>query len=104
MIDAIEAYARRTAQPHPDGIGVLARASLEGLALRYRECLQKLESLVGNRIDTIHIVGGGSSGHHTCIGSGKNVLRIVIGQGKPVRRGIEKPLPITGFPEYYAWR
>jgi rhamnulokinase len=30
------------------------------LALKYREVLNSLEELTGNRIDVIHIVGGGS--------------------------------------------
>jgi rhamnulokinase len=60
MIDAIAAVADRTGQQVPADMGGLYRAALEGLALRYRSCLEMLESLVEHRIDTIHIVGGGS--------------------------------------------
>lgn len=66
MIDEIVAYADRTGQTEPKDNGVLFRAALEGLALRYRVCLEMLESLVGNRIDTIHIVGGGSLNEFLC--------------------------------------
>ena len=38
----------------------MARAILEGLALRYRQVLESLESVLGYRLDVIHIVGGGS--------------------------------------------
>jgi rhamnulokinase len=38
----------------------MARAILEGLAKRYREVLDNLESLTGRRLNVIHIVGGGS--------------------------------------------
>jgi rhamnulokinase len=71
MVDAIHAIAERTGQrlPDHDGAehdGILYRASLEGLALRYRACLQMLETLTENRIDTIHIVGGGSQNQLLC--------------------------------------
>ncbi|MEM6687775.1 MAG: rhamnulokinase family protein [Planctomycetota bacterium] len=46
--------------------GRMYRAALEGLALRYRECLQLLESLVGGSIETIHIVGGGCVNELLC--------------------------------------
>jgi rhamnulokinase len=60
MVTAIEEYAVRTKQSKPADNGVLYRAALEGLALRYRACLRSLEQIVGNSIDTIHVVGGGS--------------------------------------------
>ena len=60
MVDAIATYASRTGQGAAADRGVLYRAALEGLALRYRVCLGMLESLVEHRIDVIHIVGGGS--------------------------------------------
>ncbi|QDT09999.1 rhamnulokinase [Planctomycetes bacterium K23_9] len=66
MIDAIVDYAKRTGQAEPEGNGTLFRAALEGLALRYRSCLGMLESLVENRIETIHIVGGGSLNAFLC--------------------------------------
>ena len=37
----------------------MVRCALESLALRYRWVLERLEELVGRRLDTIHIVGGG---------------------------------------------
>ncbi|MEM6979916.1 MAG: rhamnulokinase family protein [Planctomycetota bacterium] len=66
MIDAIETFASRTGQASPQALGILYRASLEGLALRYRQTLDDLESLVGNVIHTIHIVGGGSQNRLLC--------------------------------------
>ena len=36
------------------------RTIFESLALRYREVLESLESLIGRPLNTIHIVGGGS--------------------------------------------
>ncbi|MEM8668265.1 MAG: rhamnulokinase family protein [Planctomycetota bacterium] len=66
MIDAVEALARNTGQTPPNDDGVFYRAALEGLALRYRACLQMLESLTENSIETIHIVGGGSLNELLC--------------------------------------
>ncbi|MGI9474894.1 MAG: rhamnulokinase [Rubripirellula sp.] len=66
MVTAIEELAMQTGQPAPAQPGVMFRAALEGLALRYRVCLQMLESLIEARIETIHIVGGGSLNELLC--------------------------------------
>lgn len=47
-------------EPVPSSPAEFARAILESLALRYRQVLDSLESLLGRRFDVIHIVGGGS--------------------------------------------
>lgn len=60
MIDAIAEYAAATGQAELSDHGTLYRASLEGLALRYRSCLASLERIVGDAIEVIHVVGGGS--------------------------------------------
>lgn len=60
MPGRIEAYCRQTGQTPPELPGEFTRAILEGLALRYREVLDMMESLLGRRLDVIHIVGGGS--------------------------------------------
>jgi rhamnulokinase len=57
---AIRAFCRETCQPAPQTKGELIRCALEGLALKYREVLGWLEELAGERIEVIHIVGGGS--------------------------------------------
>ena len=53
-------YCLSTGQPVPATHGAMARAILAGLARRYREVLENLESLTGRRLNVIHIVGGGS--------------------------------------------
>lgn len=58
--ERICAFCRRTGQQPPAGPGAMARAILESLALRYREVLENLESILGRRQRVIHIVGGGS--------------------------------------------
>lgn len=66
MVDAIAAYCRRTNQPAPESVGEVVRCALESLALRYRWTLGALEELVGHRLDTVRIVGGGSQNRLLC--------------------------------------
>ncbi len=66
MIDEICTLAGRTGQPVPTDNGVLFRAALEGLALRYRLTLESLERLTESSISIIHIVGGGSLNELLC--------------------------------------
>ncbi len=56
----IAEYCHTTGQAPPSGPGEMARAILESLALRYREVLETIESLLRRRFAVIHIVGGGS--------------------------------------------
>ncbi|HUJ23700.1 MAG TPA: rhamnulokinase family protein [Bryobacteraceae bacterium] len=60
MPDKISAHCQANGLRPPDSPATMARTILESLALRYREVLESLESLLGRRFDTIHIVGGGS--------------------------------------------
>jgi rhamnulokinase len=53
-------YCRATGQPVPDTPGAVCRVILYSLAVRYREVLAMLENLTGQKVDVIHIVGGGS--------------------------------------------
>jgi rhamnulokinase len=56
----IEEFCRKTGQPVPQTRGEFVRACLDGLALSYRQTLMGLEDVLGRRIGTIHILGGGS--------------------------------------------
>ncbi len=60
MPKAIQDFCRETKQPVPKTEGELVRCAYESLALKYREVLGWLEELTGNRIEVIHVVGGGS--------------------------------------------
>jgi rhamnulokinase len=60
MPAAIQSYCRQTNQPVPDTEGSLVRCALESLALKYQAVLSSLEEVLGNRIDVVHVVGGGS--------------------------------------------
>ena len=60
MPRSIAAYCRRTGQPEPDVPPAFARTILESLAFKYRAVVESLESLIGSRVDTIRVVGGGA--------------------------------------------
>jgi rhamnulokinase len=66
MTVAIREYCRSTGQEPPANEGATIRAALESIALRYRMVLGFLEELVGGRIETIHIVGGGAKDALLC--------------------------------------
>ncbi|HEX6970839.1 MAG TPA: rhamnulokinase family protein, partial [Limnochordia bacterium] len=60
MPSRIAAFCRRTGQRPPQGRGEIVRCVLESLAFKYRQVIERLETVSGRRIETIHIVGGGS--------------------------------------------
>jgi rhamnulokinase len=60
MPEKITAFCRETGQLAPETPGQFVRTILESLALTYAQTLRLLESLVGHKIDKLHIVGGGS--------------------------------------------
>jgi len=66
MPAAIAKSCRETGQPPPIEPGAFIRCCLESLAFKYRWVLEKLEQLVGKRIDVIHVVGGGCQNALLC--------------------------------------
>jgi rhamnulokinase len=78
MPEAIRDYCRQTNQPVPADEGATIRCALESLALRYRQVLTWLEELVGGRIETIHIVGGGTQNRQLCQATADACRRVVL--------------------------
>jgi rhamnulokinase len=66
MPEAIRDYCRRTNQAVPRDEGAIVRCALESLALRCRLVLGWLEELTASRIETTHVVGGGSQNRQLC--------------------------------------
>jgi rhamnulokinase len=66
MPAALADFCRRTGQPAPNEPGPVIRCALESLALRYRWVLERLEELIGHRLDAVHVVGGGSQNELLC--------------------------------------
>ena len=61
MPNRIQEYCRRTGQAVPQGRGEISRVVYEGLALKYRWAIERLEQdMLKKRVNALHIVGGGS--------------------------------------------
>jgi rhamnulokinase len=60
MPEKVAAFCRETGQPVPADIGACVRCIYESLALFYRVTLRQLERITGQKIERLHIVGGGS--------------------------------------------
>jgi rhamnulokinase len=60
------AYCTRTGQTPPGDEGAMIRCCLESLALKYRWTIDRLESILGTTIKTIHVVGGGTKNTLLC--------------------------------------
>lgn len=60
MPQAVRTLCQERGEPIPNDIGPLIRACLDSLALKYRATLEALETITGQPIHTLHIVGGGS--------------------------------------------
>jgi rhamnulokinase len=60
MPERIRSYCADTGQTVPQTKGEIVRLALEGLALKYRFVLDRLEELTGKRLDPVHIIGGGT--------------------------------------------
>jgi rhamnulokinase len=78
MPAAIRQFCRDTGQPVPADEGAVIRTAIESLALRYRQTLECLEQLVGNRIQVIHVVGGGAQNLQLCQATADACRRRVI--------------------------
>jgi rhamnulokinase len=66
MPAAIREFCQTTGQTVPASEGAVIRCALESLAMRYRVVHGWLEQLIDNRIETIHIVGGGTQNKLLC--------------------------------------
>ena len=60
MPSRIQKYCEETNQHVPRKKGQIIRVALEGIALKYRVVLERLEELTGKRLDPLHIIGGGT--------------------------------------------
>ncbi|HKM17525.1 MAG: rhamnulokinase [Firmicutes bacterium] len=66
MPEAIAAYCRETNQDIPENYGEMARCVYESLAASYQKTITRLEVMIGRRIETIHMVGGGIQAEILC--------------------------------------
>ncbi len=66
MPSRLAAFCTRSGQPPPRDEGAFVRCCLESLALKYRWTIERLESILGITIKTIHVVGGGTKNTLLC--------------------------------------
>ena len=60
MPEKIAERCLASGQPAPKSKNEIVRASLEGLALKYREVLENLRKKTGKSLAQLHVVGGGT--------------------------------------------
>jgi len=78
MPEAIRQFARNTAQPVPADEGAVLRCALESIAMKFRHVLGMCEELCEGRIETIHIVGGGTQNRQLCQAAADACARRVL--------------------------
>lgn len=66
MSKRIRAFCQATGQPEPSSKGEIIRCALESLALKYRRVIENVETVLGHRLDPIHMVGGGTQNQLQC--------------------------------------
>jgi rhamnulokinase len=66
MPEAIRRFAGNSGQTVPADEGAVLRCAQDSIAMKFRHVLGMCEDLVGGRIETIHIVGGGTKNRLLC--------------------------------------
>jgi rhamnulokinase len=66
MPQKIRDYCREHGQPVPEDRGTFVRLILKSLAVDYRDHIEELESLTGESIEVIHLLGGGTRNELLC--------------------------------------
>lgn len=83
----IQNYCAETGQAVPQTRGQILRIALEGIALKYRWVLGRLEELTGKRLEPVHIIGGGT----------KNRLLNQLTADATCRRVVTGPIEATAI-------
>jgi rhamnulokinase len=88
MPEALEEHCRRTGQKPPATRGAVIRSLLESLALKYRQVIDELRSVLGRPIEKIHVIGGGSRNALLCqLTADATGLRVVAGPAEATAVG-----------------
>ena len=69
----IHHYCIATGQTPPSGQGETVRCILDSLALAYRASVREASDLSGQKVDVVHLVGGGAGTH--CCASDRRCVR-----------------------------
>jgi rhamnulokinase len=60
MPKAVQDFCEKTNQPVPQSKGEIARCIYDSLVLKYKFTIKQIESVTGNKIEKLHIIGGGA--------------------------------------------
>ena len=60
MPKAIQEYCKKSNQPVPLSKGEIARCIYDSLALKYKYTIRQIELVTGNKVEKLHIIGGGA--------------------------------------------
>jgi rhamnulokinase len=66
MPEAISAFCRKTGQPVPITISEISRCIYDSLALRYKYTLEIIESVSSEKVEVLHVIGGGANNSFLC--------------------------------------
>ena len=66
MRERIDALCREAGEEPPSDLGTLVRSILVSLACKYRLVVERLQAVSGRRIESLHVVGGGSRNELLC--------------------------------------
>jgi rhamnulokinase len=101
MLEALSEQFRATGQRPPSGresIAIIAKAILDSLALRYASVLRTIESLTGERLKGVQIVGGGSRNNYlNQVTADATGLPVIAGPGESTVIGNVLVQAVTGF-------
>ncbi len=78
MPEAIRRFCAKTGQSVPADEGAVVRCAVESLAMKIRYVLTMCEELAGGRLETIHIVGGGTKNRQLCQAAADACARRVV--------------------------
>ena len=66
MAKVIREYCRETGQKEPGSIGEISRCIFESLSLKFRYYFEIMERLSGQKLELLHLVGGGTQNRLLC--------------------------------------
>lgn len=61
MPKAIQDFCEKTSQSIPETKGEITRCIYDSLVLKYKYTIKQIESVTGNKIEKLHIIGGGAN-------------------------------------------